>query len=167
MANFERAFHFESFVPNLGDNRELRADQLTLQLACGMTKLELQRFKDAPKALKGISLESPTDAADLEAMEVAFWEKSSDVLAAKWEPFVRLGPGNHSLNGKPLATLRDYLRFAVEQPGAFSVIELINELTRLNSIEGTRALFFPLPAGGSTSTAPRNTAPAESQTGGH
>src|SRR4051812_19832212 len=103
MANFERGFHFERFIPNLGNNRELQADQLTLELACGMTKVELQRFVDVPgKALhvpESATLPEGATAEQLDASVASFWDTSAEGLATEWQAFVRLGPGTHSING--------------------------------------------------------------------
>jgi len=167
MANFERLFHWESFTPNLGNNRELLADQLTLEIAVGMTKVELVSFLKGPVTARG-----PIEAAvvgDEAAAEVKTKQNDDAYvarLAEAWAPFVRLGPGNHSVNGKPLTGLTDYLGTVLEQPGIFNFIELQQEVTRLNSVEGTRALFSAPPAGGFISTVPKSSAPAGSQTGG-
>ena len=151
MANLERLAHWEPFAPNLGNNLELAPEQqFGLEIACGVTKLEVMGFVEA----LGRAAELGNDSAMCTA------------LASAWGPFVRVAPGQHSINGVTIATLADYLGVVSEQPGLYSLLELHREMRRLNSVTGTRALFSGPPAGGATSTVRPSVAPAESQTGG-
>ncbi len=186
--NLTRLWHWQRFVPHIGDNLELTADQLTLELAVGLTKVELAGFHRAQfdarntderevvkvllaEARAQLETEFPMEAqkelrtrvdAAVAAMDAAYVAR----LAIAWAPFVRLGPGSHSLNGKPLANLADYLGFINSQAGRYNLLELVEELQRLNSVEGTRALFSDAAAGGNTSTRPPSTAPSGNQTAG-
>lgn len=172
--NFERLWHWQPWAPNLGNNLELPEDQqLTIDIGVGLTKVELREAMESvnkmtsPFAMPIANAEGVFDeAATNEALLVKF-EKSADEMASGLSKFVRLGTGSHSINGKPLTNLRDYLRFCVEQPGAFGILELFREIAQLNSIDGTRALFLGPPAGGSTSTRHKNSEPEKNQTGGH
>ncbi len=87
-------------------------------------------------------------------------------VAAAWAPFVRIGPGSHNINDKPITTLADYLEIIRSQAGRYSLIELRNEVERLNSVRGTLELFYEPPAGGPTGTRGARTATTGSQTGG-
>ncbi len=174
MANFERLFHFEKFVPNLGNNRELLTDQLTLDLAVGLTKVQLRAFARGPKEANEAPAGSlSVDEAQLQgsALELARIRLQNEAfktkLAELWGPYVKMGPGNHSVEGVPITSLRDYLSLVVDQPGIFNLIELREEVMRLNSVEGTRALFSDAPAGGSTSTRRPSVGLEGSQTGVH
>jgi hypothetical protein len=166
MANFDRLFHWETFAPNIGDNRALLSDQLTLELAVGLTKTELRRFQKGPNVLRDLKFEAIAGSPGVEEIEAGVWDKVADLLAVEWGQFVRLGPGSHSMNGKPIAALRDYLRFVLEQPGAYNVMEIVREVQRLNAVEGTRALFSAPPAGVTTSTSTAADGRGGSQTGG-
>ncbi len=98
----------------------------------------------------------------VEKREAAYAARMADA----WAPFVKLGPGPHSVNGKPLVTLGDYLAFVLAQAGQFNFVELQEEVRRLNSYTGTRALFSNALVGGRISTPTSASAKAASQTVG-
>ncbi len=158
MAQFEKAFHFERFVPNLGNNRALPPhDQLALLLATGMTKVDLIAFgKGLSEAFKAEPLEPPaaglTPEAHAEALATLRLDRRSEVLAEQWAPYAKLERGGHSIEGRAVSTLRDYVRALGEQRGMYGILELRTEVQRLNSIEGTAALFSDAPSGSSAST---------------
>lgn len=186
MAN-HRLIHWQRFAPNLGTNLELLTDQLTIEVAVGLSKKDLAAFDRAISAahagpelvdverLHGEWKSRPSTTTEEEA--TAFLVRLEDAnakqeaayatkLAAAWAEFVRIGPGNHSINGEPLTCLGDYIRFVCGQAGRFNFIELQAEVARANSVEGTRALFYAPPSGGRSSTQPQNGAKPGSPTAG-
>jgi len=175
--NFD-LIHWERFAPNLGNNRQLvESEQLTLELAVGMTKVQLSDFfraltdsvstpeqAEVDRLLKelgddpGKTLEAMTTEAKA-AAETALREASEKrdaayaaKLSVAWAPFARLAPGDHHINGQPLKSLANYLHFVRSQAGRYNFIEIQDEVTRLNSVEGSRALFSDAPSGGRSST---------------
>ena len=187
MANLNR-IHFESFTPNLGDNRQLVTDRLELSLAVGMTKEELKAFaravpesldipeKDAVAAaieeLKALPPETLVDSAAwldpsrrLDEAVAAQGAAAMQKLALAWAPFVKFS-GQHTLDGQPCTTLAEYLGFVFAQAGRFNFLEIQDEVRRLNSVEGTRALFSDAQSGRTTSTSTAAGGPGGSQTGG-
>ncbi len=137
-----RLWHWQKFFPNVGNNLELREqDQLYLEVAVGLSKVELKRLSEAIGDLEGLTFEA-----------------GAKQLADAWRPFVRLAPGAHTLEGKPLASIDDYIGAVITQPGLFNLMELSAEAGRLNSIRGTQALFSQRLAGGGASTSKPSTA---------
>ncbi len=184
MAN-HRLIHWQRFAPNLGTNLELLTDQLTIEVAVGLSKTELAAFDRAigashagPELVEVERLHAEWKAtaasineegataflAQLEAANAKQEAAYATKLAAAWAEFVRIGPGDHSINGEPLTCLGDYLRFVCGQAGQFNFIELQAEVARANSVKETRALFSPAPSGGRSSTPPQNGAKVGSPT---
>lgn len=170
-----KRFHWERYEPNIGDNLAAPpGERLWFELAVGMSFLDLKEFNRIPGTLRDsaapVSKPSSETSEDINAhfekTRAEANDKAADILSAGWAPFVRLGSGSHSVDGKPLTGLRDYLRFIIEQPGVYNIGELSKEMNRLNSVNGTRALFSEPPSGGSTSTPRPLAAPGGSQTGG-
>ncbi len=166
MANFEKAFHFERFVPNLGNNLELSpSDQLALLLATGLTKMDMATFgKGMKTAFKApiVELVTPPELPAEEAVEAklsALYDQRADLLAGCWGPYAKLERAGHSIEGRPVSTLRDYIRALIEQPGFYALIEMASEVRRLNSVEGTNELFSDALSGGSFGTGGRSSAP--------
>lgn len=174
--DLSRLYHFERFVPNVGNNHQLPEDeQLTFEVAVGLTKVELQGLQ---RLVSGDELRKTSDEAlaapraEMKALRES--GATPDVLAAKADElaeagavaeldgyarriaaglasYVRVGPGRHTVDGKAL-TLESYLRATFEQPGFFNLSELTRELTRLNSVKGSAELFSAQRSGGSAST---------------
>lgn len=156
MANIPKAFHFERFVPNLGENRQMPpAEQLALELATGMSKTDLNAFTKAWRAAFALSAEAPAEETPeaAEVRESALLDSRSDSLGAGFGQFVKLERGGHTLDGMPINNLRDYLRALMDQPGGYALLELYREVRRLNSVDGTQALFSSALSGGSAGTA--------------
>lgn len=164
MANFDN-FHWERFEPDIGDNHKMAPSQrLYLEIACGLTKLHLHRFRQGalvdPPAIdvEAAKLESEQTKEALEqVMERLARQAGAEKIAAAWAPFVRLGAGSHSIGGLPLTSLKDYLFAALEQKGSFTLVELVRAVQEINSVGGTRALFSERLFGGSSFTAVENT----------
>lgn len=169
--------HFERFEPRIGDNHSLPPERrLFLEVACGITKMQLKAVK---RALDFTSLRPDFEAATVEAKaskaadetETEALERVVEAqmaalivahLAKEWGPFVRVGAGQHTLDGRPVVALKDYLGAVINQPGRFNVIELAKVIAQLNSVTGTHALFSERLSGGPISTvAPSNDAAEE------
>lgn len=165
MADLKRTFHWERFAPNFGDNLELpEAERISLDLATGLSTLDLAAFHGAlekvqklapPQAVVTLEGEAPPT---LEVVIERVIRPRAMLLAEAWAPFVRL-VGQHSVNGKPLAGLGDYLFFALSQAGIYNVFEILKAVDRLNTLGGTKELFSDAASGGSSSTEGRKTAP--------
>lgn len=171
--NFERLWHWYRFAPNLGNNLELpEAEQLTLEIGVGLTKVEIESLRiGLQKIVSPYVVPIVVDGkVDLEATEIEadkHIDLAASAMAEAWDKFARLGPGNHSINGRPLTCLKDYLKAAMVQPGVFQVIELFDTIIHFNTVTGSRALFSVPPAGGVTSTRQKNSAQGSNQMGGH
>lgn len=159
MANFEKAFHFRRFVPNIGNNKQLpQPDQLALELATGMTKVDVLAFNSGIRtSLKSVpppfvAPEGMTPEAADEAKANAVLDHRAGVLAGIWGPYVRLEHGGHTIEGRPVGNLGEYLRALIGQNGSFAIMEISNEVARLNSVDGTLALFSDALSGGSAGT---------------
>lgn len=163
-----RSFHYEVFVPNLGSNRKLPADQqLRLLLATGVTKKDLRIFEKAgqtaihPREVTALALErsEKTDDANaaLEAFGEALLEATYDLHAEKvakiWGDYIQLERGGHTIDGRAVGTLEQYLAVIVRQPGLFNFIEIGKAFRTYNSAEGTFALFSNALSGGFTGMA--------------
>lgn len=183
MANFERLFHWERFAPKLANNRELpEREQLALELATGLSVLELQDFSLAVSKAATVARDSVTvperpdkdaTAEQVDAFVTAsraaleqFRAAQVAALTPLWTPYIRLAPGKHTLDGKPLTSLADYLGAVMQQPGLFNFLELQREVKTLNSVDGTHALFSRALHGGSDSTDDQSSAPESNETGG-
>ncbi len=185
--DFTRLWHWQRFEPNLGDNLEVpEPARLYLEVAVGLTKVELTAFLRGPIEADGTPEQAAIAAfwADVPASEsglkVIDGETSKRLdelktkrdtayavkLASLWSPFVKLGPGQHAINGKPLTGLVDYLAFVGTQAGRFNLLEIVEEVQRHNSVAGTRALFSSAPFGGPTGTRPPSGAKEGNATAG-
>ena len=140
MADLTRTHRWESFVPDLGDNRA-QPKPFFLLIASGLTKENLRAFHASLDALGARMVEVADDAARIDA-----W---AEVFA----PYVQMGDEPLVIDGKPIATLRDYLALLlVEVQGQYNTIELSLALADYNSFQGTRRLFFERLSGGPLST---------------
>lgn len=166
------SFHWERFEPDIGENLKLEpAKRLYLELACGLTKMQLRRFVrkldftditvDSEEALKiATETKEPID----EVFERLQRGKAADKMAEEWRQFIRIGPGDHTLEDQPL-TLRGYLFIALQQRGWFNISELVKAMVDLNSVTGTKALFSERLFGGNFSTPAQKTGADESPMG--
>lgn len=172
-------FHWERFEPQLGDNHRLPpAQRLYLEVACGLTK---QQLKACLRALDFTSLQPDVVAATKEAATPEPGEKPNEALervvermmeglcveqlAAAWGPYVRMGAVHTTINGVTIATLKDYLAVVIQQPGRFNMVELSRVIGQINTVTGTRALFFERLSGGPVFTAGQGTDADESPSG--
>lgn len=151
MPDLKRLWSWARFEPSIGDNLELPVGKrFFLELAVGLTKVELDAWQADLKA----AVEDKPDAT--------FHGR----LARAYERFVRLGSEPLSLNGQPIATLEEYFAALWEQPGAFLLQELGQQLVWLNSFDGARGLFSVRHSGGSISTGAQSVVKGTPQTAG-
>lgn len=146
MANLTRAWRWERFAPDLGDNLSLpEGDRLYLEVASGLTAARLAEFHAALRDVK-------SDAAD--------------TLDPSWlacfEPVVRL-VGEHTIDGKPVKTLAEYLQLVVSTTGVYNLSELVAVVNEYNSVSGTSALFSRRHSGGLLSTRAQSAVKAEAR----
>lgn len=155
MATFAKAFHFERFVPCLGNNRDLSpTEQLAIEIATGMSKTDMAAFAKGWAAAFEPPADPPADETPETAVarSAAHLDHQSETLATHWGAFVKLERGGHSIEGVEVNNLRAYLRVFIDQPGGYSLLELSREVYRHNSVDGTRALFSAARSGGSVGT---------------
>jgi len=181
MANFDRLHHWTRFEPQLANNLELPLrDRLALEIATGLSVAEVEAFTKAQStaaaAAKGELPRRPgpeataeENAAYIEAAKAEMERMrtaQAQYLAPLWAPFVRLVPGNHTINGKPVATLADYLGLVLTQHGLFNYFEIPRQVLAHNSISGNESLFSLRPFGGSASTDDESNEPEGRREGG-
>lgn len=178
MGHLSNGYHWERFAPKIGNNLELRVEErIHLDIAVGLTVMELVDFHRALETLKDIPIgrtpgateDQPKDInvaiAELGELLVHQMRPKAEALAAAWGPFVRL-VGTHSIAGRAVATLGDYLLVGLGQVGVFNIVEIRQQVDNLNSIKGTRELFSDALSGGSSSTGVQGSAPASRPTAG-
>jgi hypothetical protein len=81
-------------------------------------------------------------------------EELADRLSVGLQPFVQFKE-SVTINGKPIASLRDYLALVLETTKLFNVLELIFAIVHANSVAGSQELFFARPFGGFSTTRPQ------------
>lgn len=146
MPSLDNAFKWVRYEPDLGGNRQLpEAQRFFLEVACGLTKLQLERLYEQ---LGEKSKDRQTEGKTLEELFTEYAADLSDVLGC----FVRMGKEPLKLNGAEVKTLADYLEVAVRQHGQPLVTELFTAVRTANSVEGTRELFSGRHSGGFTFT---------------
>ena len=144
MANLTRAYRWERFAPDIGDNLSLPEGQrLELEVASGLTGEQLRAHRDAITGAFESARETP--------------EKLPELLAAALSPVVRL-VGSHTVDGKPVTTLAEYLGVVFSLSGVYNLREVTQTVLDFNSIEGTSRLFFARHSGGSPTTSARSAA---------
>lgn len=150
-------FTWTRFEPDLGDNLKLPPkERLHLLIACGLSKQQLKQFNQAVLGFDevGPQTSAPRDGeSETEALERATREAAAKNLAGAAGAYVRAGAGRHSIGGREVRTLEDYLLAILEQRSQFSLSELIRAMHEINSVGGNRALFSERLFGGSSFTA--------------
>jgi hypothetical protein len=147
MANLQRLSRWHKWEPGLGNNRELpEAERFVLLVAAGLTKTELDAWR-----------ENFTSAAEsaIGETEEARANAQLDAYARALETVVRMGAVPLTVDGRPVATLRDYCALLLAQPSLIEWQELIAAVVHFNSYEGAREVFSVRPSGGSAGTATR------------
>lgn len=174
MANLTRKWTWKKWAPDLGENREGETPLLFLELATGLTPAQMQEIATGLQRARELRPVTPDlvgmePAAAIEAIRAstkAFLADLRKVMVDALGPYVRVHGGPHTVDGKPLATLADYLEL-VEDSGDLGVnarAELESALSRFNSIEGPDELFSLRRSGGARSTDARSTVKAASPT---
>lgn len=137
------------YVPNIPGNRALpEAEQISFSLTAGLTTIEMTELGKRIALVGEITLpENPTDE-QREAFKVA----QHGALNAALGDVVKVNPTESTFEGQRITNLAQYLDAVGQQMGWFLMRELVGEVTRLNSLEGQRALFSERSSGGTTST---------------
>lgn len=143
MAELKRRIRWKKWAPDLGENRELPGGPvLHLELAVDLTAEQLE----GSVALLREGL-TPTEG-------VGWREMVKRAFAGALGPYVRVHGGPHTVDGKPLATLDDYIALVTESAdaGLAQLKELQAALVSFNSLEGPDELFSLRRSGGARST---------------
>lgn len=144
MANLTRTWRWETFEPDFGDNLSLPEGQrLQLEIASGISPAQYRAF--------GESIQEAAKARDGD---------SEEVIAKRWadvfSPVVRMvspPPGQlHTVEGKTISTLADYIAVLLTMTGIYNLHELTDALRNFNSVEGTSRLFYRRQSGGTSTT---------------
>lgn len=152
MANLTRAWRWERFAPDLGDNLSLpEGERLYLEVASGLSGEQLAAFHATLRDMK-IAGESVAEV-------VAAW-------AGVFSPVVRL-VGEHTIEGRDVKSLGDYLRLLAESNGVYNLTEMVSIVTEFNSVSGTSALFSRRHSGGVLSTRAQSAVKAEARPAAH
>lgn len=161
------------YVPDIGDNRE-QAEPLTLEVCTGLTRMELSAWRDAiseakaPLAKEAQRLSEEVGAGRMEsgaafaALEEAT-TASNVATVGIIAQYVRL-VGKHTIDGRPVETLADYVGIVSELAGGDALKELLAVVPRLNTLSEEDAVFYARLSGGLATTSRRSAAPKESQT---
>jgi hypothetical protein len=146
MANLASLQRWEKYAPDVGNNRSLpEAERLYVDVCCSLSRLELQAFdaklqemhrQRLARAEKG----DGTGEEDLNALLV-------DGYGGALESIVRL-VGTHTLGGKPVTTLREYVQAVAPLADGYAVLELVAVVREANSVGGAMQLFSGRRSGG-------------------
>jgi len=163
MATLSRRYTFKRWAPDLGENRSLpESERLWLEVAAGLTAKQMSECRAAAARVAAVDVERP-DTASLSAADAeAAWRvaldahtaKVRDVLAEALGEYVRIVGGPHTVDGRPVATLADYIGLVQESEdmGVAQLLDLRATLEAHNSISGGDELFSLRRSGGRAST---------------
>ena len=137
------------YVPNIPGNKALPpAEQISFSITAGLSTIEMSAFTKKLNAVGELSLpENPT-----EEQRAEFRKTQHGELNAALADVVKINPTETTLDGVKITSLAQYLEAVGQQIGWLLMRELVGEVTRLNSLEGQRALFSERSSGGTTST---------------
>lgn len=138
------------YVPNIPGNRALpEAEQISFSITAGLTTMELTAFNKS--VLSAANMPPPDDATTEQAGQ--YVAALNTALASVLGSVVKVNPTNTTIEGVNVSTVLDYLGALDQRPGGWLLTgELINEVRRVNSLGGQRALFSERSSGGTTST---------------
>lgn len=140
---------WQKYAPDVGNNRELPShQQLVLEVAVGLTKLQLQSLRFTLPLTPAAPDETDEQKAAREAADEA---AGLDLAASVWGAFVRLKGDQHTVGDKKVSDLRSYLG-AVPATGVYEVGRI---LRHLNSLTGAEELFSERSSGGLSTTGDR------------
>lgn len=151
MTTLTRAWRWERFAPDIGENLSLpEADRLHLLVASGLSAARLQQHRDAYD-------DAASDSSSSAALVAGF--------SRVFDGLVRVD-GTHTIDGKKVETLEQYLEVVVESSGVYNLSELGRVVVEFNSVQGTQQLFWRRHAGGLLSTRAQNAVKDSAPTGG-
>lgn len=147
MADIGALNRWTPFVPDIGNNRDLPAEQqFVLEVASGLPKETLLAFSAAIAA-------APDEG-----------ETKDDHAIKELAKHVRVVGGPHTLGGKEIKDLPDYARLCLTLNGNYNLRELFAAVGYFNSISGDDALFSERRSGGTAFMLHRNAALAGNRT---
>lgn len=163
MANLKRRHAFKRWAPDIGENRDLPEPALWFDLATGLSAEQLAGIRE--RMAKPVTPpEEGTPEQRLEGLKTALRAR----YLSAFGDFVRVQGGPHSIEGRPLVTLEDYLCIVETQAdfGQLAVKDLFSALLSFNNFGGGDELFLQRLSGGSASTGPQSAAKVEPKTDG-
>jgi hypothetical protein len=144
MATLDNLQRWVAFVPDIGNNRQLPPEaQLVLEVATSLPKETLLRFQEDLSA-------APREG-----------ESPDDVRIRALSQYMRLVGGPHSLGGRSVANIGDYVRLCIELTGHYNLREVFAAVGYFNSFTANDALFSERLSGGTAFTLHRSAAPEE------
>lgn len=148
---------WERWEPDLGDNLQLpESKRFFLELRSGLSKLDLAAFIEKQPVLRKAS-------KDVEDDEARAWDEFAEAWTAHLAPNVRLGTEPLVVDGAPIEGLGGLVRLYFTQANLAQWTELLDAfVSGVNSVTGRRELFSGRPSGGTSGTAPRSAARANS-----
>lgn len=157
MAELKRRTRWKKWAPDIGENRELEGGPvLFLELAVDLTA---EQLSEALERIRQWDSEGATTVRDV-------YERVGAAYVAAMEPYVRVHGGPHTVDGQPLATLKDYVALVQQSVsgGRTQLTELTAALTSFNSITGPDELFSLPRSGGVRTTGAQSNDAAASPT---
>lgn len=162
MADFSALHRWEKFAPDIGDNRARpESDRLWLEVKSSMTRVELQAFDRALKELhqgraseveKHFAAVKADEAPDVAAFHARLETLVVDGYETALSTCVRL-VGRHTIGGKPVTTLREYIVVVLDLSDGYNLLELPAAVRDANSVGGSTQLFSGRRSGGWAGTA--------------
>lgn len=140
MADLQR-WRWKPYAPNLGNNLEQERPFL-LRLKAGLSKLFIADW--------------------LERWGAAVKARESATMAVVLSEVAEMGPEPLSIDGKPIATLQDYVELCLDEPDEPLIYELSGAFRVVNCVIGQQADFSARLSGGNftiPATSPGTAAP--------
>jgi len=132
---------WERLEPRLGNNlTQPQAKRFYLEVNASLTKAQLVAFQDAQVAAMNASNDAKDFSRSVKPM--------TDALA----PFVRMGAEPLLVDGKPVATLEQYVELCLSMAGLFNLLEMTRTVREYNELGGTFAHFSKWRSGGDFGT---------------
>lgn len=143
------AWRWERFVPNLGNNREVDKP-FWFRIKSGLSKVQLAAFEKSMADIR------TTPDADV----------TPELLASVFSGLVEFGDEPLVVDGAAVTTLDGYFGVMLGLTSYEPFIELGHSVVELNSLSGTRTLFYERLSGGLVSMRGQRVEKASATTAG-
>lgn len=160
MTALKRRHAFKRWAPDIGENRDIIADWqkggekgpapgLWFELATGLAPADISGIRERMAR----DLDIPEDLPGPESLAAVKTGLRLRYLEA-FGKYVRIVGGPHSIEGRPLEKLEDYLSIIEDQSdfGKVAVTDLFTALLSFNSFTGPDELFLQRRSGSLVST---------------